>query len=128
MMNPTTASKATASKGTSSKGIPSKGTPSPVTPPALDVMKAAPVVAHKTTHNDPVGAAADVWPGIIAARKSKHEEIARRAHEIYVKKGCPSGQNEQNWLQAEKELGHLKPASGNVALTGPSLEKRFQVG
>ena len=33
-----------------------------------------------------------------------HEDIARRAYEIYVEKGCQQGQSEQNWLQAEQEL------------------------
>lgn len=32
------------------------------------------------------------------------EAIVRRAHEIYVAGGCQSGQSEQNWLQAEREL------------------------
>jgi len=33
-----------------------------------------------------------------------HEEIARRAHEIYLASGCVEGRSEQNWLQAEREL------------------------
>ncbi|MCC7144860.1 MAG: DUF2934 domain-containing protein [Phycisphaeraceae bacterium] len=33
-----------------------------------------------------------------------HDEIARRAYEIYVKKGCRQGQCKQNWQQAEREL------------------------
>ena len=33
-----------------------------------------------------------------------HEEIAKHAHEIYVKKGYQQGQSEQNWLQGEQEL------------------------
>jgi hypothetical protein len=32
-----------------------------------------------------------------------HEEIAKRAYQIYVEKGYPQGQSEQNWLQAEQE-------------------------
>jgi hypothetical protein len=33
-----------------------------------------------------------------------HEQISRRAYEIYVRNGCREGQTEQNWLQAEREL------------------------
>ena len=32
-----------------------------------------------------------------------HNDIARRAYEIYVEKGCLQGQSEQNWQQAEQE-------------------------
>ena len=33
-----------------------------------------------------------------------HEDIARRAYEIYVDSGCREGQSEQNWHKAEQEL------------------------
>lgn len=33
-----------------------------------------------------------------------HEQIAARAFEIYLRNGCRPGEDEQNWLQAEKEL------------------------
>jgi hypothetical protein len=33
-----------------------------------------------------------------------HDEIARRAYEIYIKKGSRQGQCERNWLQAEIDL------------------------
>jgi hypothetical protein len=36
--------------------------------------------------------------------KPTNQDIAKRAYEIYVKKGCQSGQCEQNWTQAEQEL------------------------
>jgi hypothetical protein len=32
-----------------------------------------------------------------------HEDIARRAYEIYLEKGSPQGQSEQIWQQAEQE-------------------------
>jgi hypothetical protein len=38
------------------------------------------------------------------SRKPTQTEIAARAYEIYVKRGCPQGQSEAHWLQAEKEL------------------------
>ena len=49
--------------------------------------------AHKTPH-----------PGSVSTAVLTHEEIANRAYEIYVEKGCRQGQSEQNWLQAEQEL------------------------
>ena len=33
-----------------------------------------------------------------------HEQIARRAYEIYVANGCQNGHAEDDWLQAEYEL------------------------
>jgi len=33
-----------------------------------------------------------------------YEQIAQRAREIWKKKGCLPGQDEQNWLEAERQL------------------------
>jgi hypothetical protein len=33
-----------------------------------------------------------------------HEEIARRAHEIFLARGGNPGSEEDDWLQAEREL------------------------
>jgi hypothetical protein len=41
--------------------------------------------------------------GPVAAVAPTHEDIARRAYEIYVQKGRLQGQSEQNWRQAEWE-------------------------
>ncbi|HSN13501.1 MAG TPA: DUF2934 domain-containing protein [Anaeromyxobacteraceae bacterium] len=32
------------------------------------------------------------------------EQIAARAYEIWEEAGCPDGQHEAHWLQAEREL------------------------
>ncbi len=32
------------------------------------------------------------------------EQIAQRAHEIWLKNGCKHGQDRQNWLEAETQL------------------------
>jgi cytoskeletal protein RodZ len=37
-----------------------------------------------------------------------HDEIARRAYEIWVRKGRPLGHDEENWRQAEQELAAAK--------------------
>jgi hypothetical protein len=39
-----------------------------------------------------------------APLRPTHNEIARRAYEIYLKNGRMQGQSELDWLQAEKEL------------------------
>ena len=33
-----------------------------------------------------------------------HDEIERRAYEIYIESGCKSGHCRENWEQAEREL------------------------
>ena len=36
--------------------------------------------------------------------KIAHEQIARRAHDIWVQRGCKPGTDKQNWLEAEAQL------------------------
>jgi len=38
-------------------------------------------------------------------RAVTQEEIAARAHAIWLEQGCPDGRDVENWLQAERELG-----------------------
>jgi hypothetical protein len=33
-----------------------------------------------------------------------HEEVAQRAYQIWQDSGCPSGRDEEFWLQAEKQI------------------------
>jgi len=33
-----------------------------------------------------------------------HEQIAERAKSIWMKRGCPNGQDEKNWQEAENQL------------------------
>jgi len=33
-----------------------------------------------------------------------HQQIAQRAREIWRQKGCPVGQDEKNWIEAEAQL------------------------
>ena len=51
--------------------------------------------AHKDPHPGQVATATDILT---------HEEISKRAYEIYVRNGCKEGQCKQNWQQAEQEL------------------------
>jgi hypothetical protein len=40
----------------------------------------------------------------IASCKLSHDQIAQRAKTIWQARGCPLGQDQQNWLEAEKQL------------------------
>jgi hypothetical protein len=33
-----------------------------------------------------------------------HDQIAQRALEIWMQHGCPPGEDEKNWLEAERQL------------------------
>jgi hypothetical protein len=54
-----------------------------------------------TTTLRPVGVQA---PAATKTVKITPEQIAQRAHELWVKNGCKHGQDEQNWLEAERQL------------------------
>jgi len=43
------------------------------------------------------------------------EEIAMRAHEIWLEQGCPSGSCESDWLRAEIELRRARRAGSRAA-------------
>jgi hypothetical protein len=43
-------------------------------------------------------------PGAVTPTVLTHDDIAQRAHALYLEKGCQQGQSEQDWLQAEQEL------------------------
>ncbi len=60
--------------------------------------------ATTTTTLRPVGAQAPAAPAAPKTVKPAREQIAKRAHEIWVKNGCKHGQDEQNWLEAERQL------------------------
>ena len=50
-----------------------------------------------------VAPAADVAPGAGGANAS-HDEVARRAFELYCARGREDGRDLDDWLQAEREL------------------------
>ncbi len=54
-----------------------------------------------TTTLRPAGSKA---PETMNKANPTREQIAKRAHEIWVKNGCRHGQDEQNWLEAERQL------------------------
>ena len=44
---------------------------------------------------------------MVKYERPSDEEIATRAHQLYVESDCESGHDIDNWLQAEYELMHL---------------------
>ena len=43
------------------------------------------------------------YPGLGSIAVLTHKEIASRAYEIYVEKGCRQDQSKKNWLQVEQK-------------------------
>ena len=51
----------------------------------------------------------DLHPGHGVITMPTHDEIARRAYDIYVKSGRKEGQCKKNWRQAEYDLRNAAP-------------------
>ncbi|MDX2185844.1 MAG: DUF2934 domain-containing protein [Opitutaceae bacterium] len=47
---------------------------------------------------------------------SRHEEIARRAYELWEQEGRPHGTHERHWLNAERQVLGLAVSSGEPLL------------
>ena len=56
---------------------------------------------------------------MIDQRELSTEEIARRAHELYVQRGGEHGKDVDDWVAAEKELT-IKP------VVGPAMARAAQ--
>jgi Protein of unknown function (DUF2934) len=57
-------------------------------------------------------------------REPSGEEIASRAHELYVQRGGEHGNDVENWVRAEKELSEepvLGPAKTRAAQAGRDM-------
>jgi hypothetical protein len=50
---------------------------------------------------------------MIGRREPSGEEIARRAHELYVQRGGEPGKDVEDWVRAEKELSD-EPVAGTA--------------
>ena len=71
----------------------------------------------------------------------KQEQIAERAHQLYLESGCQHGGDLEHWLRAEKELGSQffsppaapetkaakKPAVKKAAAPAPAPAKKAAV-
>jgi hypothetical protein len=78
--------------------------------PAAPAPKARNKMHSPSGNHQPV---AGVDPLARAAIESNgtptHEQIAIRAYQIWNAAGRPEGMHEQNWLDAERQLGGRKP-------------------
>ena len=50
---------------------------------------------------------------MFVCREPSREEIARRAHELYVQRGSEQGKDVEDWVRAEKELSG-EPVAGTA--------------
>ena len=57
-----------------------------------------------------------------ANHSPRPEEIRLRAHEIYIERGGVPGNELDDWLQAERELGRAAPSKAN----GSSIKAETQ--
>ncbi|HET8923971.1 MAG TPA: DUF2934 domain-containing protein [Candidatus Acidoferrum sp.] len=57
---------------------------------------------------------------MIGLREPLGEEIARRAHELYLQRGGEHGKDVEDWVRAEKELS-------DEPVGGPAKTKAAQV-
>ena len=46
----------------------------------------------------------DETPSLLLDDGRRHEMIARRAYELYEKRGCESGHEYEDWLEAERQI------------------------
>jgi len=57
-----------------------------------------------TNQRKATGSASATEPRTQAARRPSHDEIAKRAFEIYLSRGEWPGRDVEDWLEAERQL------------------------
>jgi len=57
--------------------------------------------------------------------KPSHDDVAKKAYDIFVKEGRPKGHAMQNWLEAETKMPHSGP--DHHALMAADFRKRFWI-
>lgn len=68
-------------------------------------------MSHTNSHSPSQKRAAEqhdktAAPALQAHATVSHEAIAKRAYEIYLRRSSVDGQDEADWLAAERELTH----------------------
>lgn len=63
------------------------------------VVEAAPVPVVAVAKAAPIPAI-----NVVAKAAPTHDEIARRAYELWLQRGAPHGTHLEDWLSAEREL------------------------
>ncbi len=59
-----------------------------------------------------------------SSAKVPHEKISQRAYEKWCKRGCPSGTDRQDWLEAENELHAEMGRTSGTPSTTPTQQRR----
>jgi hypothetical protein len=62
-------------------------------------------MTRKTAKSDKTSAPMIKAAKLTKTRGASHDEIAARSYELYVARGGEAGHAEEDWLQAEAELG-----------------------
>jgi hypothetical protein len=80
----------------------------------IESSSVSPKPASTAANESPVALSSPVTPRtsgkVVSIGKTKscdcltRQQIEQRAREIWRQKGCPSGQDEKNWLEAEAQL------------------------
>jgi hypothetical protein len=52
--------------------------------------------------------------------EDKKEAIARRAHELWLARGCPNGSADRDWYEAERQLS--EPMDESIAGSFPASD------
>ena len=59
----------------------------------------------RTNIDERAATAADTAPNsLVQATTIIHRDVARRAYDFYLARGCEPGHDVEDWLQAEREL------------------------
>ena len=62
--------------------------------------------AKPATNGQPRSAAVIVAPALSSTAKPiSHAQIEERAYRLWQQRGCPNGDDKQDWFRAERELG-----------------------
>ena len=56
--------------------------------------------------------------------RPSHEEVTRRAYQIYLERGCPEGHALEHWLEAENQL-MIAQQSGRTSSPRAQAQRRF---
>jgi hypothetical protein len=90
-------------KRSSNGGMKTASRPSVV--PVVVPPPSAPPTANPVSANTSAPATASAPRSVTPSSASPtHEQVAKRAYEIWVAKGRPQGKDVENWRQAEREL------------------------
>ncbi len=62
----------------------------------------------------------------VGAQAPSHDEIARRAYELFMNRGCSPGLDRQDWLDAERELKESAAAALHAGKSAAQAGLRSQ--